>query len=59
MTNQNDRAPTLEEIKLTIAMLVADGLVEDSGERRNGRVLWKLTSRGQMLAACGEGQKAN
>jgi len=38
----------LNAIAEAIAQLVAAGLVEDSGERNNGQIRWRLTEAGRL-----------
>lgn len=38
---------TKEEVEEGVKTLVDCGLVEDSGERRNGKVVWTLTEKGR------------
>ena len=37
---------TVEEVEETIQELIKLGLVEDSGKRRNGKIVWRLTKLG-------------
>lgn len=40
----------IKAIQQAIAELVSLGLVEDTGERRNGRIVWRLTELGRLAA---------
>lgn len=39
----NKTQATLEDIKAATMALAEKGLIYDSGERRNGQIVWKLT----------------
>lgn len=44
------RATFLDEVKKVCEELAEIGLIEDSGHRRNGRVVWVITPLGKLVA---------
>lgn len=45
-----DPEPTRHAVLQARQELVEMGLVRDSGERRNGQIVWELTARGRAAA---------
>jgi DNA-binding IclR family transcriptional regulator len=45
-----ERKLTSREIRRTVQELVEMGLLEDSGERRNGQIVWRLSALGMMVS---------
>jgi len=41
---------SVEEVEETLNTLQRLGLVEDSGERRGGKIVWRITKRGEDQA---------
>jgi hypothetical protein len=44
-----DKCVSLAEIEETLADLAETGIICDTGQRRNGRVVWMLTPYGKRL----------
>ena len=59
MTNKRTEVPQrireadetrAEEVRAARASLVAEGLIRDSGRRRNGQIVWVITELGKQVA---------
>ena len=42
------KKPTFEELETTLEELVKMGLLQDSGRRRQGQIVWELTPLGAL-----------
>jgi DNA-binding PadR family transcriptional regulator len=51
MKKNNPTPEPMTPIRRALHELVEMGLVEDSGERRNGRIVWRLSPLGMAMSA--------
>lgn len=47
MCTHDEERLTLEEIEESVEQLASVGLIEDSGERQDGKIVWQISEKGK------------